>query len=59
MREILIPADSGNEEIKVIHFQHNGIDVYVPVGEVTKVPSWVIDLNPIYAKYEVNKKSKK
>jgi hypothetical protein len=53
MKKILIPADSGNEEIKVIHFQHNGIDVYVPVGKVTKVPNWVIEKNPNYAKYEV------
>ena len=53
MKKILIPADSGNEEIKVIRFQHNGIDVYVPVGKVTKVPNWVIEKNPNYAKYEV------
>lgn len=52
MRKILIPADSGNEEIKVIRFQHNGIDVIVPVGELTKVPDWVIEKNPKYAKYE-------
>ena len=51
MKRILIPKDSGNEEIKVIHFQHNGIDCYVPVGEITKVPDWVIDLNPKYAQY--------
>lgn len=53
MLKILIPIDSGNEEIKVIHFQHNGIDVYVPLGEITKVPNWVIEKNPKYAKYRV------
>ena len=56
MKKILIPADSGNEEIKVIHFQHNGESRYVPVGEVTNVPDWVIDKNPRYAKYEIKKK---
>ena len=58
MKKILIPADSGNEEIKVIRFQHNGENRYVPVGETTNVPDWVIDLNPQYAKYEVDKKRK-
>lgn len=58
MKKILIPADSGNEEIKVIHFQHNGESRYVPVNEITNVPDWVIDLNPRYAKYEI-KTSKK
>lgn len=53
MKKILIPADSGNEEIKVIHFQHNGESRYVPVGKVTNVPDWVIEKNPQYAKYEV------
>ena len=59
MKQIFIPADSGNEEIKVIRFQHNGINVYVPVGEVTKVPDWVIELNPSYAKHEIGKTTKK
>lgn len=53
MKKILIPADSGNGEIKVIHFQHNGINVYVPVGKITKVPEWVLDKNPKYQKYEI------
>ena len=48
MVKILIPADTGNEEIKVVRFQHNGINVYVPLGEVTKVPNWVVELNPNY-----------
>lgn len=58
MKKILIPADSGNEEIKVIHFQHNGENRYVPVGEVTNVPDWVIDKNPLYAKYEIKTNKK-
>lgn len=53
MRKILIPADSGNEEIKAVHFQHNGEDRYVPFGIITKVPNWVFEKNPEYAKYEV------
>jgi hypothetical protein len=52
-RKILIPVDSANEEITVARFQHDGKDVIVPLGKVTKVPGWVIDLNPEYAKYEV------
>ena len=40
MVKILIPADTGNEEIKVARFQHNGINVIVPLGEVTKTRSW-------------------
>lgn len=55
MKKILIPKDSGNEEIKVIHFQHNGEDRYVPVGVITKVPDWVIEKNPKYAQYEIKK----
>ena len=53
MVKILVPEDSGNEEIKVIRFQHNGINVIVPLGETTKVPEWVIEKNPQYAKYLV------
>lgn len=52
MRYILIPVDSGNEEIKAVRFSHNGEVRYVPLGELTKVPDWVIDKNPEYAKYE-------
>lgn len=48
MVKILIPADTGNEEIKVVRFQHNGINVIVPLGEVTKVPNWVVEQNPNY-----------
>lgn len=52
-RKILIPVDSANPDVKVIHFQHNGVDKYVPLGVTTVVPDWVIDRNPEYAKYEV------
>lgn len=52
-RKILIPIDTANPDIKVMHFQHNGVDAYVVLGQVTKVPDWVIDRNPTYAKYEV------
>ena len=52
-RKILIPLDSSNPDLKVIHFQHNGIDKYVVLGKVTVVPDWLIENNPLYAKYEV------
>jgi len=52
-RKILIPVDSANPDLKVMHFQHNGKDKYVVLGQVTVVPDWVIDRNPMYAKYEV------
>lgn len=50
---ILIPMDSGNGEIKVRHFQHNGIDCFVPLGKRTKVPKWVIEKNPGMEQYIV------
>jgi len=53
VRKILIPLDSSNEDLKVLHFQHNGVDKYVVLGQVTVVPDWLIDNNPLYAKYEV------
>lgn len=52
-RKILIPLDSANPDLKVMHFQHNGEDKYVVLGQPTLVPDWLIDLNPTYAKYEV------
>ena len=52
-RKILIPKDPSSPDANVIHFQHNGVDCYVPLGKVTKVPDWVIDNNPAYAEYEV------
>ena len=52
-RFILIPLDSANPDIKVIHFQHNGKDKYVVLGQKTRVPDWLIDNNPAYAQYEV------
>ncbi len=52
-RKILIPEDPSNPDLKVKHFQHNGIDCYVVLGEVCKVPSWLFENNPAYRKYEV------
>lgn len=52
-RRILIPVDSANPDLTVLHFQHNGQDKYVVLGQVTVVPDWVIENNPAYAKYEV------
>lgn len=52
-RKILIPIDSSSPDLKVMHFQHNGIDCFVPLGKVTKVPDWVIEKNPAVAEYEV------
>lgn len=52
-RKILIPIDPACPDAKVVHFQHNGIDKYVVLGQITLVPDWVIDNNPAYAKYEV------
>lgn len=52
-RRILIPVDTANPDIKVIHFQHNGKDKYVPLGKVTVVPDWLFENNPDYAQYEV------
>lgn len=51
---ILIPNEFAAEEgFTVKKFQHDGVTVVVPYGEVTKVPTWVIEMNPNYAKYEV------
>jgi hypothetical protein len=52
-KTILIPIDTANPDIKVITFRHDGVVKYVPVGKPTKVPSWVIDRNPLYAEYEI------
>jgi hypothetical protein len=52
-RKILIPEDPSNPDLKVVHFQHNGIDKYVVLGKVTVVPDWLFENNPLYAKYEV------
>lgn len=52
-RKILIPADPSSPDLKVMHFQHDGVDCFVPLGRVTKVPDWVIEKNPAYAEYEV------
>lgn len=52
-RKILIPIDSANPDLTVLHFQHNWQDKYVVLGQVTVVPDWVIENNPAYAKYEV------
>jgi hypothetical protein len=49
---ILIPADTANPDIQVVVFRHNGMTKYVPLGKPTRVPKWVVDRNPIYAKYE-------
>jgi len=46
MVKVIIEKDSGNPEIKVMSFQHNGITKIVPLGEITKVPEWVVDNNP-------------
>jgi hypothetical protein len=53
-RLILIPLDSGNPNLTVQVFQHDGTTVYVPLGKTTKVPEWVIENNPNFQKYEVN-----
>ena len=38
---ILIPKDPQNPDIDAVHFQRDGVDVYVPFGETVEVPKWV------------------
>ena len=45
-KNIIISSDSTNPEIKVKRFMHNGMEVIVPLGKVTKVPEWVVTNNP-------------
>lgn len=45
-KTIIISGDTLNPEIKVKRFMHNGIEVIVPLNEVTKVPAWVVENNP-------------
>lgn len=52
-RKILIPKNESSPDLKVVHFQHNGQDKFVPLGTLTSVPDWVIDRNPEYAQYEI------
>ena len=52
-RKILIPEDSSCPDMKVMHFQHNGVDKYVVLGKITVVPDWLFENNPAFCKYEV------
>ena len=54
VRKILIPVDPSSPDVRTVHFQHDGVDCFVPLGKVTKVPDWVIEKNPAYAEYEVD-----